>query len=59
MNLGYHRPLAERAVDAALKKVPSGPFEHTLKYALARTVEVGPLKPDSSNRITFCTLNDA
>ena len=34
MNLGYHRPLAERAVDAALKKVPTGPFEHTLKYAL-------------------------
>ena len=34
INLGYHRPLAERAVDAALKKVPNGPFEHTLKSAL-------------------------
>ena len=34
MNLGYHRPLAERALDAALKAVPNGPFEPTLKYAL-------------------------
>ena len=34
MNLGYHRPLAERAADAALRKVPGGPFENTLKYAL-------------------------
>jgi Holliday junction resolvasome RuvABC DNA-binding subunit len=34
VNLGYHRPLAERAVDAALKKIPTGPFEHTLKFAL-------------------------
>lgn len=34
MNLGYHRPLAERALDAALKAIPAGPFEHTLKYAL-------------------------
>ena len=34
MNLGYHRPLAERALDAALEAVPGGPFEHTLKYAL-------------------------
>ena len=34
MNLGYHRPLAERALDAALKAIPSGPFEQTLKYAL-------------------------
>jgi holliday junction DNA helicase RuvA len=34
MNLGYHRPLAERALDAALRAIPSGPFEHTLKYAL-------------------------
>jgi holliday junction DNA helicase RuvA len=33
-NLGYHRPLAERALDAALKAVPQGPFEHALKYAL-------------------------
>lgn len=38
VNLGYHRPLAERAVDAALKRVSGGPleshFENTLKYAL-------------------------
>jgi Holliday junction DNA helicase RuvA len=34
INLGYHRPLAERAVEAAIKKVPHGPFEHTLKSAL-------------------------
>jgi Holliday junction DNA helicase RuvA len=38
VNLGYHRPLAERAVEAALKKAPGGrlenPFENTLKYAL-------------------------
>ena len=34
MNLGYHRPLAERALDAALKAIPGGPFEQTLKYAL-------------------------
>ena len=35
MNLGYHRPLAERAVDAALQAigVDSG-FERTLKQAL-------------------------
>jgi Holliday junction DNA helicase RuvA len=36
VNLGYHRPLAERAVDAALKRVAdgSGGFEGTLKHAL-------------------------
>ena len=34
VNLGYHRPLAERALDAALKAVPEGPFERTLKFAL-------------------------
>jgi Holliday junction DNA helicase RuvA len=34
INLGYHRPLAERAVDAALRKLPAGPFENTLKTAL-------------------------
>jgi holliday junction DNA helicase RuvA len=34
VNLGYHRPLAERALDAALKAIPGGPFEQTLKYAL-------------------------
>ena len=34
VNLGYHRPLAERAVDAALNVASTGPFESTLKLAL-------------------------
>jgi holliday junction DNA helicase RuvA len=34
MNLGYHRPLAEKAVDAAAKAMPGGDFERTLKQAL-------------------------
>jgi Holliday junction DNA helicase RuvA len=34
MNLGYHRPLAERAMDAAIKSTPEGSFEQTLKQAL-------------------------
>jgi Holliday junction DNA helicase RuvA len=34
MNLGYHRPLAERAVEAALKTVSDASFERTLKQAL-------------------------
>jgi Holliday junction DNA helicase RuvA len=34
VNLGYHRPLAERAVDAAIKMAPDGGFEQTLKHAL-------------------------
>jgi holliday junction DNA helicase RuvA len=34
MNLGYHRPLAERAVDASLRKSAGSSFETTLKYAL-------------------------
>src|SRR5688572_22882889 len=34
MNLGYHRPLAERAVDAALRKSAGSTFETTLKTAL-------------------------
>ena len=34
VNLGYHRPLAERAVTAALAATPDGSFERTLKYAL-------------------------
>jgi holliday junction DNA helicase RuvA len=33
-NLGYHRPLAEKAVDAALKATPDQGFEPTLKQAL-------------------------
>jgi holliday junction DNA helicase RuvA len=34
MNLGYHRPLAERAVDAAVKKSAGSSFESVLKHAL-------------------------
>ncbi|MBS1817236.1 MAG: Holliday junction branch migration protein RuvA [Acidobacteria bacterium] len=33
MNLGYHRPLAEKAVDAAIK-ANAGDFEQTLRQAL-------------------------
>jgi Holliday junction DNA helicase RuvA len=34
LNLGYHRPLAERAVDAALARAASPAFEIVLKQAL-------------------------
>jgi Holliday junction DNA helicase RuvA len=34
LNLGYHRPLAEKAVDTALAAAPGGEFERTLKLAL-------------------------
>jgi Holliday junction DNA helicase RuvA len=34
INLGYHRPLAERALDAALKSGSATTFEQTLKQAL-------------------------
>jgi holliday junction DNA helicase RuvA len=34
MNLGYHRPLAERAVDIAASAAPDGGFEGTLRQAL-------------------------
>jgi Holliday junction DNA helicase RuvA len=34
MNLGYHRPLAEKAMDAAIRSAPEGGFEATLKQAL-------------------------
>jgi Holliday junction DNA helicase RuvA len=34
LNLGYHRPLAEKAVGAAIKAAPDGGFERTLKQAL-------------------------
>jgi Holliday junction DNA helicase RuvA len=33
-NLGYHRPLAEKAVDATLTAAGTQPFEHALKGAL-------------------------
>jgi len=34
VNLGYHRPLAEKAVASAIKDVPDSGFERTLKQAL-------------------------
>jgi holliday junction DNA helicase RuvA len=34
VNLGYHRPLAERAVDAAMKANSGGTFEAVLKQSL-------------------------
>ncbi len=34
MNLGYHRPLAEKAALAAVKSMPEGGFEQTLRQAL-------------------------
>jgi Holliday junction DNA helicase RuvA len=34
VNLGYHRPLSEKAVDVAVKATPDGSFEGTLKHAL-------------------------
>lgn len=34
VNLGYHRPLAERAVDAAASAMPDGSFERLLKQVL-------------------------
>jgi len=34
INLGYHRPLAEKAVESAIKSTPGGNFERTLKQAL-------------------------
>jgi Holliday junction DNA helicase RuvA len=34
INLGYHRPLAEKAVDAAVRVTQDGDFERTLKQAL-------------------------
>jgi Holliday junction DNA helicase RuvA len=34
VNLGYHRPLAEKAVALAVKTAPDGGFERTLKQAL-------------------------
>ena len=34
MNLGYHRPLAERAVDSALKLSTGSSFESVLRHAL-------------------------
>jgi Holliday junction resolvasome RuvABC DNA-binding subunit len=33
-NLGYHRPLAEKAIEAALSSSGSTSFEHALRAAL-------------------------
>ena len=34
VNLGYHRPLADKAVDAAVRALPDAGFERMLKHAL-------------------------
>jgi len=34
INLGYHRPLAEKAVESAVGATPDGGFERTLRQAL-------------------------
>jgi Holliday junction resolvasome RuvABC DNA-binding subunit len=34
INLGYHRPLVEKALDLVVKASPTGDFERTLKQAL-------------------------
>lgn len=34
INLGYHRPLAEKVVDASLKRAPGSDFEQLLRQAL-------------------------
>lgn len=34
INLGYHRPLAEKAVESAVRATPDGDFKGTLKQAL-------------------------
>lgn len=34
VNLGYHRPLAEKSVEAAMKATPGGDFEQVLRRAL-------------------------
>ena len=36
LNLGYHRPAAEKAIDAALGHAPAGVFEVVLRDALRR-----------------------
>lgn len=41
LNLGYHRPLAERAIDAALKAPGDAVFEGRLKQALRELVRRG------------------
>jgi Holliday junction resolvasome RuvABC DNA-binding subunit len=39
-NLGYHRPQAERAIDAALAAAPDAGFEHALRGALRELMKV-------------------
>jgi hypothetical protein len=34
VNLGYHRPLAEKAASSAVRVAPDAGFERTLKQAL-------------------------
>ncbi len=40
LNLGYHRPLAEKAVDAALARMTAPTFEAALKQALRELARV-------------------
>jgi holliday junction DNA helicase RuvA len=40
LNLGYHRPLAEKAVDAALARAGSPTFESALKQALREMARI-------------------
>ena len=40
MNLGYHRPLAEKAVDSAIKATPDGDFEQHIEAGAARARQI-------------------
>ena len=40
VNLGYHRPVAEKAIDTALRGGPSAGFEQALKEALRALMKV-------------------
>ena len=57
MNLGYHRPLAERAVEAAIKKSTDGQLRrHVLKHALrelSRSSADHVLQPECCMRALF------
>jgi holliday junction DNA helicase RuvA len=44
-NLGYHRPQAERAIDAALAAAPDAGFEHALRGALRELMKAAGGRP--------------
>jgi len=44
-NLGYHRPHAERAIDAALAAAPDAGFEHVLRGALRELMKAAGSRP--------------